>query len=276
MRFLMGFLILWGVLAGTGAGDPYARWGPAVLAAVVVASLLVSRIPPRHAVRELGLGRTNGYALVASAVVSALILLVWPATVLLSGASIGFRADWPLVLIGILTLHGLAEEMIWRGYVFRRLAERHSFWRAVWWSMPLIAVTHIPIIITAGPAIGLGAMLVAAVTSIPLSRLYVLGGNTLWAPALLHSAIDSFKLFVIPAAAVAVYPPLLIGFSVLVPMLVLVFPARRNADTQAATAGWSPAPRRYAIRVRRRVPSGTSRTPGGASIVPSSGTSETP
>ena len=237
MRFLAGFLILWAVLAGTSAGDPTARRGPAILAAVVLASIAVSRLlyrmPPAEAARVLGLGRPRGRALVISAVVSVLVLLVWPVTAVLSRASLALRPDWPVVLIGIVTLHGLAEEMIWRGYVFRRLSADRSFWPAVWWSMPLIAVTHIPIVVIAGPAVGLGAMLVAAVTSIPFSRLYVLGGQTIWAPALLHSAIDSFKLVVLPAAALAVYPPLVIGFSLVVPLLVLVAPGPRSVDDRA-------------------------------------------
>jgi hypothetical protein len=37
--------------------------------------------------------------------------------------------------------------------------------------MPLIAAAHIPIVITLGPAVGLGAMAVAAVTSIPFAYL---------------------------------------------------------------------------------------------------------
>jgi membrane protease YdiL (CAAX protease family) len=229
-RFLLGFLILWAVLAGASSADPTARWGPAILAVVVAASLGVSRglyrLPLNEAVRALGLSRPDRRSLTVSAVISALVLLVWPATAWLSGTAIPLRPDWPMVLIGILTLHGLAEELVWRGYVFRRLAQGRSFWPAVCWSMPLIAVTHIPIVVTSGPAIGVGAMLVAAVTSIALSRLYTMGGGTLWAPTLLHTAIDSFKLVVLPAAALPIYPFLIIGFSLVVPLLVLVVPGR--------------------------------------------------
>jgi hypothetical protein len=132
------------------------------------------------------------------------------------------------VLVGILSLHGLAEELVWRGYVFRRLAQGRSFWPAVLRTMPLIALTHIPIVVTSGPAIGIGAMLVAAVTSIALGRLYAMGDGTLWAPGILHSAIDSFKLVVLPAAALPVYPFLIISFSLVVPLLVLAIPAGRT------------------------------------------------
>ena len=93
--------------------------------------------------------------------------------------------------------------------------------------MPLIAVTHIPIILSAGPIVGVGAMLVAAVTSIPFAYLYETGRGTIWAPAILHTAIDSFKLFVIPTAATMTFSLLLIVVSLLVPLLV--FMVRRRA-----------------------------------------------
>lgn len=228
MRFLIGFVVLWAVLAGTAALDPSARWGPVVLAAVLVASVAVSvllyRTPVREAVRALGLGRPTGRSLLAAAVVSLLVVLVFPVTAALSGATIPLVADWPWALIGVFTLHGLAEEMVWRGYAFRRLAEGRRFWPAVALTMPLIAVTHIPIVLASGPVVGGGAMIVAAVTSIAFSKLYVLGGGTLWAPGILHAAIDSFKLVVLPAAALAIYPYLIIGFSIVVPLLVLFVP----------------------------------------------------
>ena len=79
-------------------------------------------------------------------------------------------------------------------------------------------------------------MLVAAVTSIAFSHLYVMGGGTAWAPGLLHTAIDSFKLVTLPAAAQSIYPALIIAFSLVVPLLVLVVPAaprgRREADSE--------------------------------------------
>ena len=63
----------------------------------------------------------------------------------------------------------------------------------------------------------------------------MLGGATLWGPALLHASIDSFKLVVLPAAAVAVSPYLVIGFSLLVPLLVLIVrPAQRVVTVTAS------------------------------------------
>src|SRR6185312_4567352 len=107
----------------------------------------------------------------------------------------GLRPNWIWLLAGTFAFHGLAEELVWRGYVYRWLRRNRSFTRAVLLSMPFVAAAHIPIVITSGPLVGAAALLVAAVTSIPLAYLFDLGRGTLWAPAVLHAAIDSFKLF---------------------------------------------------------------------------------
>ena len=155
---------------------------------------------------------------------SGLVLLVFPATTMVSGAAVTLRPDWPWLLIGIFAFHGVAEELVWRGYAFRRLREGRSFWAATGWTMPLIAVTHVPIVATMGLAVGLGAMAVAAVTSLPFAYLYETGRRTIWAPAVVHTAIDTFKLVLIPAAALPTYSVLIIVASLAVPLLAFAFP----------------------------------------------------
>ncbi len=124
---------------------------------------------------------------------------------------------------------------MWRGYAFRRLRAGRSFRGAVGLTMPLIAATHVPIAADLGVAIGLGAMLVAAVTAVPLSLLYETGRNTVWAPAIVHTAIDSFTLVELPGATVTTFSLLLVAVSVVVPLFALAVP-RRHLE---------PGPRRH-------------------------------
>jgi membrane protease YdiL (CAAX protease family) len=140
------------------------------------------------------------------------------------------------LLAGTFAFHGLAEELVWRGYVYRRLRETRPFWRAVVLTMPFVAVAHIPIIVSSGWLVGAAALMVAAVTSAPLARLYDLGRGTLWAPAILHAAIDTFKLVTVPAADAGRFSLLLSGFSVLVPLLVLAVPDHALRPLITATA----------------------------------------
>ena len=230
MWFLAGFVLLCGVLLGTSAVDSTGRWGVVILAATLLAALVVEGLhrprPIPEMLRDLGFGRPVGRALAVAAAVSCLVLLVFPATAAISGANVELRDDWLWLLVGIFAFHGLAEELVWRGFTFRRLRQGRSFWGATAWTMPLIAASHVYIVFTLGPAVGIGAMAVAMVTSIPFSYLYETGRDTIWAPALVHTAIDTFKLVIIPTAALATFSVLIIAVSLAVPLLALAVPRR--------------------------------------------------
>lgn len=114
--------------------------------------------------------------------------------------------------------------------------------------MPLIAATHLPIVATSGPLVGIGAMLVAAVTTVPLARLYEHGRRTIWAPAALHTAIDSFKLVTLPDEAIATFSLLLIGVSLIVPLAVLAGTRRGRSGWQGGARSLCARPKRCSIR----------------------------
>jgi membrane protease YdiL (CAAX protease family) len=246
LRFLAGFAVLYGVLAGLAELNATGRFGLLILAAVLLVALAVERVldgtGPGEAVRRLGFGRPGWRVLLVAAVVSALVQLVYPLVTAMTGEVFALRPGWPWLLIGIFAFHGLAEELVWRGYAFRRLRAGRSFGRAVAWTMPLVAATHIPIIVGSGPAVGAAAILVAAVTTLPLAHLYEGGGNTLWAPALVHTAVDTFKLVEIPAAALTTFSLTLAAVSLTVPLLALAVPRRVLTPRRRVRPDPAPAP----------------------------------
>ncbi|GAA1649081.1 hypothetical protein GCM10009744_45640 [Kribbella alba] len=224
-RFLLGFVILYGVLAGLAELDATGRIGIVILAAVLPAAIAVERflghLRPEVALRKLGLGRPDPQAVIVAAVVSALILGVYPLVTQLTGAVITLKPGWPWLLVGIFAFHGLAEELVWRGYAFRRLRSRHSFGVAVLATMPLVAATHVPVLFRSGLVVGVAAVLVAAVTSLPLAYLFETGRQTIWAPAIVHTAIDSFKLVNVPTDASLIFSLTFTAVSLTVPLLAL-------------------------------------------------------
>ena len=255
LRFSAGFAVLYGVLAGLAEVDASGRIGLLVLAAVLVAAVVVERAldgtPPRVAVRRLGLGRPDGRVLLLAVVLSGLVLLVHPLTAATTGADVVLRPGWPWLLVGLLAFHGLAEELVWRGYAFRRLRAGRSFGRAVVWTMPLLAATHVPVVLTSGPVVAGAAMLVAAVTTVPLAYLYETGRGTLWAPALVHTAIDSFTLVVVPSAVQTTFSLTLAAVALVVPLLALAVPRRVLVPVAApAPAAGAPARRSGVAPVR--------------------------
>ena len=158
LPFLVGFGLLYAALMGTSAVDATGRVGLWILAVVLLSAITVERLlfgTPLAGVRRLlGRGRPARRALLVAGAVSAVVLLVFPLSAAVSGVSVQLRPDWIWLLVGIFAFHGLAEELVWRGYAFRRLREGRTFGSAMAVTMPLIAATHLPIAFTHGPVVG--------------------------------------------------------------------------------------------------------------------------
>ena len=235
LPFLLGFGFLYTVLALLAELDATGRYGLAILAVVLLATVVVERLLGATgtvaALRSLGLGRPDWRALLVASCLAALIQGVYPLVAGVTGAAFTLRPGWPWLLLGIAAFHGVAEELVWRGYAFRRLREGRAFGAAVLATMPLVAATHIAVVFHSGLVVGLAAMLVAAVTSLPLAYLFELGRRTIWAPALVHAAIDSFKLVNIPADAQLTFSLTLSVVSLTVPMLAFAARTRVHQST---------------------------------------------
>ena len=231
--FLAGFGVLYTVLAGLAELDATGRHGVVILAAVLLVASLVERLLSRAggavAVRSwAGPSRASAACSCGSA---------WPPCSRRStrwsppspAKRFILKPGWPWLLVGTFAFHGLAEELVWRGYAFRRLRRGRSFRAAVLLTMPLVAATHLPVISDVrvhrghrGDAGGSGH-LAAAGPSVRAGR------HTLWAPAIVHAGIDSFKLVSIPDDARLSFSLTLAAISLSIPLLALA--ARRTPST---------------------------------------------
>jgi membrane protease YdiL (CAAX protease family) len=231
--FLPTFLAAWWLLDRLVTSPPMplsAAASLAAAAAVLVLGQRASGVPWSKVPGSVGLGRPAVPALAVALAVGAVYVATLVLGATAAGVDLAVRDNWPAVLVGVLLFHGVAEELVWRGFVFGRLRQRHSFGRAVWWSVPLIAVTHAPIALTDGWLVGGLATLTAAVTCWPFAALWERGGRTVWAPALLHALIGCWQLFE------RTYPP---TFSILVLVASVGVPL-------LAVVPWQRAPRRLA------------------------------
>jgi membrane protease YdiL (CAAX protease family) len=93
----------------------------AELLAAPVVEWLLDGIGPVAALCRLGLGRPGGRSLPVAVAVPALVLLDYPLVTAMTGAAPALRPDWPRLLVGIFAFHGIGEELVWRGYTFRRI-----------------------------------------------------------------------------------------------------------------------------------------------------------
>ena len=200
-------------------------------------SVRSSARPLLTAVRTLGLGRPNRRALLWAAAASTAVLAVYPVAGAMTGARFTLVADWPWILLGLFAFHGLAEESSGAASSSAGSVPGAASGPQCCGRMPFVALAHVPIFFRSGPVVAIGALAVAAVTSVPLSALYLRGNRTIWAPALVHTAIDSFKLVIIPAAALQSFSLLLVIFSLVGPLVVLVDRAGSKQSRRPSLAG---------------------------------------
>jgi membrane protease YdiL (CAAX protease family) len=132
-------------------------------------------------------------------------------------------------LPGLFAQAGIAEEVLFRGYLFGHLRVGRTFWRAAAVSMLPFVSVHLVLFLSMPWPIALASVLLAVVISFPLARLFELGGNTIWAPALLHFVIQAtVKIVVFPHGAQS-FALAWMAASAIVPLLVFTVkaPARR-------------------------------------------------
>ena len=237
VRTLIGYAVAYAAFEGTAqlAASLELSWRQVVIAlAGIVTVLLVEvalfRQRPGRALVRLGLGRPSAWSMLVALGLSLVLLAAYPVISWLTGAQFVLAPGWPLLALGIFLMNGIAEEMIYRGYLFRHLREGRSFRRAVLLGILFHAAAHLPILAAAGVVIGMSAVLVAVATFPTYAYLFERGRNTVWGagPAPFHG--DTIKL-VIGAGALtdpAIQTATLLWLLAIaaVPYLMFALPAR--------------------------------------------------
>ena len=237
-RLLLGLAVVFALFhfvagaLGSDRGEAGLLVGAIVVAATLAAERMLFGVPVASAARDVGLGRPAERGLFAAAGACVLLLLVFPAAAALGGASIVVDSRWAALLPGLLAQGGIAEETLFRGYLFRRVRVGRSFWRAVAAStVPFVAV-HLVLFATMPWPIALAAVVLSAVVGAPLAHLFELGGGTVWAPALLHFTIQGAIKLVSLDPPDARLPVIWMAASAVLPFLVFLVP-RREAPSRA-------------------------------------------
>ena len=229
-RLLAGLFLVFALFQylGHALGSDRGQAGLVVALLVVGAILVVERTlfgtDLASAVRSLGLDRPRTRGLLAVAAVCTTLLLVVLAFGRTAGVSTVFLPGWLWLLPGLFAQGGVAEEVLFRGYLFGRLRRGRSFWRATGLSMFPFAAVHLLLFVTMPWQIAMAALLLSMVLSVPLAHLFELGGGTIWAPAILHFVVQSIpKLVTFPdAGAASSFPLLWMAASALLPMGALL------------------------------------------------------
>lgn len=229
--FLVTFLAAWFALDQLVTSPPTLLSATASIAVaggvVALGERLVFRTPAADVADRLGFRRPDPRAIAVAGAVGTLVVLTYLVGAAAMGVDLRVRPDWPVVALSALLFHGVAEELVWRGFAFAHLRRRTTFWRAVGWSIPLIALTHVPIIAGNGVVIGSLAVVSAAVTCLPFAHLWERSGRTVWGPATLHGLIGFWQLF--ERDYPDRYMVVVVVGSIFVPLLALLWRPERRA-----------------------------------------------
>jgi membrane protease YdiL (CAAX protease family) len=136
---------------------------------------------------------------------------------------------WTAYLPGLFAQAGVAEDTLFRGYLFGHLRSDRSFWRAAALSMIPFAAVHLWLLATMSWDVALAAIILAIVTSFPFARLYDLGGRTIWAPAIVHTVIQAVPKLVLFEDGGMMFPLVWMAACAIVPMVVFLVPPRNDS-----------------------------------------------
>jgi membrane protease YdiL (CAAX protease family) len=226
--FLLAFIILIALFYGLGLLTSNFDWtwariliGAITVGGVTIAWSLLTKAPLTQSFWEVGFGIPNWRVMGIAVLISALMLAFFPLYSGLVHVDLPLQNNWTWILIGIIIGVGIAEETLFRGYVFGFLREKRTFLKAATLSMILFAAIHLLLLLWLPLPVAIAALVLAIIAAYPSAYLFETANRTIWPSAILHSAALATNLFVIPADVMVSLSLLWIG--VIVIGLILVF-----------------------------------------------------
>jgi membrane protease YdiL (CAAX protease family) len=203
MRAAIAFVLMYLTFdrLATELGSTRGEAGLVVCAAVLALALgterWLTRAPIGDCVRALGLGAPAPRALFAAAALSLALLACLPLLAALTGVELLAQEHAMWLALGMLAQGGIAEEVLFRGFMYRHLRSTRTFWRAATLSAVPFAAAHVPLLFTLDTSVALLALAMAVAWSFPLAWLFDRAGGSIWPGALLHAVMQAgIKLIV--------------------------------------------------------------------------------
>lgn len=219
---------------GSDRGQAGVTVGLIVGAATIAIEMLLFQKPVRDSARFVGIGLPAARGLAISVAIGLGLVLTIPIFAVATHSTFAFYPGWLLLLAGLFFQGGIAEEMLFRGYLFRHIRERHRYWKAAALAAVPFVLVHFILFFTNPWPIAAASILLAVIMSFPLSRLFEMAGNTMWAPAIVHFAAQAgVKLLVPTGDQAGLYPFFWIVACAVVPFSVFLFPLREMPEAAA-------------------------------------------
>jgi membrane protease YdiL (CAAX protease family) len=218
--------------SATMLGSDRGQYGILICALVLGATAAADRWlhPQPRLAAHLGLGLPQTRGVVVAAGVAVTLLVAGVLFAQTNGMTATFYPGWTWLLPGLFAQAGIAEEVLFRGFLFGHLREGRTFLRAASVSMlPFLAV-HLVLFATMPWPIALASVALAVIISFPLAYLFELGGGTIWPPALLHFVIQATVKVVGFEDGAATFALFWMAASAMMPLLVFAVPRARQSS----------------------------------------------
>ena len=227
----MGLFLVFGLfhgsatILGSDRGQKGILVGTLVVAATLAAEwfLLGGRLGT--GARDLGLGRPRTKGIVLAGGTSFVLIMLGLLFVRARGMTPAFYPGWISLLPGLFAQAGIAEEVLFRGYLFRHLRVGRTFWRAAAVSMLPFVSVHLILFFSMSWPIAVASVLLAIIISFPLAYLFELGGDTIWAPAILHFVIQATVKVIVFAHGAESFALVWMAVSAVVPLVIFTVKA---------------------------------------------------
>jgi membrane protease YdiL (CAAX protease family) len=108
----------------------------------------------------------------------------------LTGVAVKLRADALPLAAGMFLQGCVAEEALFRGFLFAHMRRGRTFWRAAWLSAVPFTLVHALLFITLDWPVAAAALAI----SFPLAWTFERSGESIWPCALLHAAFASMAV----------------------------------------------------------------------------------
>jgi porin len=221
---------------GSDRGQAGVTVGVLVAAAALIAEWLLFGKSFEESARAIGLkGPKLSKGLLTALVIGGILFLTIPVFALSTGVTFGFYPGWQFLALGMFFQAGIAEETLFRGYLFGHLRQKHTFWKAAFFAGVPFVFVHLILFYSLPWSIATASILLAIAMSFPLSRLFELDGDRIWAPAIVHFVAQAgVKLTVAAGASAWLFPLFWISVCAVVPLGVYLVPYLEGAAKKTA------------------------------------------
>lgn len=198
-----------------------------VLALTLRVERWIARTPVNALLAVVGLGVPAPRAVVVAGLLGIALVACLPLLAAIFGTTLEIRSGAAVLALGIFLQAGIAEETLFRGFLYRHARERRSFWRASLYAAVPFVAAHLLLFVTLEPAVALAALLVSVSLTFPLARIFDYAGGSIWPGAIVHAVVQGAIKLVEPAGEALALTLSWMAVAAVAPWLVFLLPQRR-------------------------------------------------